>query len=138
MVVPWLFLGFFTRSPWNVGVFDILFRLSRRKYYNIFAIEEVWYLGKYLGWVAVNINFKEMLNLCWVKGRVGLFALLVLCWQIAHFSLRIRIVNFCDRESCGFKARALQVSILTKENCFEEISLEVATSGRFGWKERKC
>ena len=75
----------------------------RKKVLNIFAIEEVWYLSKYLGWVAVNINVEEMLNLCWVEGRVGLF---VLCWQIAHFSLHIRIVNFCDGESCDFKTRA--------------------------------
>ena len=36
------------------------------------------------------------------------------------------------------KHEDLQVNILTDENCFEEISLEVAKSGRFGWKERKC
>ena len=35
------------------------------------------------------------------------------------------------------KHEDLQVNILTDENCFEEISLEVATSGRFWLKGRK-
>ena len=37
-------------------------------------------------------------------------------------------------EGYDLKTRGLQVSIMTDENCFEEIILEVATSRRFWLK----
>ena len=39
---------------------------------------------------------------------------------------------FATEKVVILKLEHLQVSILTKENCFEEISLEVATSGALG------
>ena len=108
-------------------------------------MEEVWYLSKYHGWVAVNINVEEMLKivLSWGENRVACVACSLL--TDSTFCLRIRIVNFATEkvvilkhgEGYAFKTRGLQVSIMTDENCFEEIILEVATSRRFwlkGWK----
>ena len=50
------------------------------------------------------------------------------------FCLRIRIVNFATENVVILKHEDLQVSIMTDENCFEEIILEVATSRRFWLK----
>ena len=89
-------------------------------------------------WVALNMKVEKMLNLCWVEERVELFALLVLCWQIAQFSLHIRIISFATESVVILKQEHLQVNVLSNENCFEEIGFKVATSSLFGLKEWKC